>query len=379
MHHLQQQLQLAQQEHRNLQARLEASKQAAAAREAEAAAAAAAEQAAKRAAAELKKQKQAAAAAAAVAGAQPHRSCPGVQLPQQSPQQFLQQQPVQLMQQAPVHAVQQYAGQQMHHQQPVQHLQPLTRQAEARLEMQGQQMLSRAANAQRSQSPVHSAVPTAAPNAFAGLSSSGMSFSPGCYSMQSPDYAACVLDMQQHVHTLKGSLARHRHHHRGHSPSHGRRDAKASDRLHTDDHNQEFSPARHNRSHAERVDRLHMVDHDAEVSPARHRRCRAERADRVHTDSRDKEAPPVRHSHAKRHDMRHTDRRGEEVSSVRDKHSHAALQELFDSDGRSEAESELEASSTGRDSSDSSSDRCIMTKLVLRHRASACVCLSLCA
>lgn len=209
---LQQQLQLAQQEHCNLQARLEASKQAAAARKAEAAAAATAEKAALAAAAEAKKQRQAAAAAAAVAGAQPRRSCPGFQ-----PLQLPQQQPVQLHQQ------------QMPQQQPVQQ-----QQLQILQEIEGQHLLSQAATGRRNGSPVPFTSPATAQQ-FVGPSTSGMSFSPGSYQAMPAGYAACVQDMQQHIHTLKGSMARHKHQKR-HRQGHGKKHVDRTDRLQTDRH-----------------------------------------------------------------------------------------------------------------------------------------------
>ena len=79
--HLQQQLHAAEEEHRSMTTRLEASVKTATAKEAEAAAAAKAEQAALQAADRARQQS--CAAVAAATGAQPHLSCPGFQpLPQ---------------------------------------------------------------------------------------------------------------------------------------------------------------------------------------------------------------------------------------------------------------------------------------------------------
>lgn len=94
--HLQQQLHAAEEEHRSMMTRLEASAKTATAKEAEAAAAAKAEQAALQAAERARQQS--CAAVAAVTGAQPHLSCPGFQpLPQceislHSPEQQVRQQ-----------------------------------------------------------------------------------------------------------------------------------------------------------------------------------------------------------------------------------------------------------------------------------------------
>ena len=222
---LQQQLQLAQQEHCNLQARLEASKQAAAAREAEAAAAAAAaaaaEQAAKRAAAEAKKQRLASAASAALAGAQPQRSCPGFQ-PLQLPQQL---QPVQ-------------------QQQPLHQQQLLQQQQQVVQEREGQQALDK--ETRGSGSPLSPPFPVA-PQRFAGPGASGTLVSPGYYSLPSPSYAACVQDMQQQVHALKGSLDRQtdRHkHQRQHRTGRNSKHAARSSRLHTHTQDDGASPVR---------------------------------------------------------------------------------------------------------------------------------------
>lgn len=283
---LQQQLQLAQQEHRNLQARLEASKQAAAAREAEAAAAAAAaataEQAAKRAAAEAKKQRLAAAASAALAGAQPQRSCPGFQ-PLQLPQQL---QPVQ--QQQPLHQQQQKL---LHQQQQQQQL--LQQDQQVMHEREGQQALDRATRRPGSPLSPPFSVP---PQRFAGPGASGALVSPGYYSLPSPSYAACVQDMQQQVHALKGSLDRQ-----------------------TDRH-------KHQRQH--RTDRN-----------SKH----AARSRRLYTHNQDDGASPVR-----------------------PKHHRAVLEDLFDAEAHSGAESEHEASDSGGECSSSSSDRCCCTAVFCR-------------
>ena len=173
MQHLQQQLHTAEEEHRSLQARLEASTQAAAAKEAEAAAAAKAEQAALQAAAEAKQQRQLSAAAAAAAGAQPHLSCPGFQ-PLALPHQ--QQQPLQLYEQ------------------------------QVRQELEGQRLLNTAtadAAAQRHE--------------WAGPSSSGHTAYRTCLSPMrnaSSSYAERMHDMQDHITALNRSLSADRKHSR---------------------------------------------------------------------------------------------------------------------------------------------------------------------
>lgn len=194
---LQQQLQLAQQEHGTLQARLKASKQAQAAKEAEAAAAAkaaaAAEEAAKTAAAKAK----ACASAAAVAGAQPQFSSPGFQqLPEQQAMQLL------------------------HHP------------ADIMQELQGQRLLGAAAQAGRPASPPRPV--TAQPTSSQGTSRRCFAASPNMTA--SASYAACVQDMQDHIRALKGSLARHKTHRRHHYPNRRVSDRRAA--LQTQDRSQ---------------------------------------------------------------------------------------------------------------------------------------------
>lgn len=188
MQHLQQQLQAAEEEHRSMQERLQASIQAAAAKEAAAAAAAEAEKAAVQAAAQAKQQQQSSAAAAAVAGAQPWLSCPGFQplaLPQQQPVQLLEQQVWQ--------------------------------------EFQGQRLLNTAA-----------AQPSAAVQRFSCIDpTSGSTASHsrvGPLHDDSPSYASRIQAMQNHINALTRSLADSR---RGSSPQ--RRHAQRSGKhAHTD-------------------------------------------------------------------------------------------------------------------------------------------------
>jgi len=169
---LQQQLKAAEEEHRGMQARLEASIQAAAAKEAEAGAAAKAEQAAVQAAAQAKQQQQSSAAAAAVAGAQPQLSCPGFQ-------------PLALPQQQPVQLPEQQVWQ----------------------EFEGQRLLNTAAAAAAAQ-------PSAAMQRFGWTDvSTGLSASRTCLSPirdESPTYASRIRDMQDHIHALNRSLADNR-------------------------------------------------------------------------------------------------------------------------------------------------------------------------
>ncbi len=165
---LQQQLKAAEEEHCGMQARLEASIQAAAAKEAEAAAAAKAEQAAVQAAAQAKQQQQSSAAAAAVAGAQPQLSCPGFQ-----PLALPQQQHVQLPEQ------------------------------QVWREFEGQRLLNSAA-----------AQPSAAMQRFGWTDvGTALSASRTCLSPirdESPTYASRIRDMQDHIHALNRSLADNR-------------------------------------------------------------------------------------------------------------------------------------------------------------------------
>ena len=169
---LQQQLKAAEEEHRGMQARLEASIQAAAAKEAEAAAAAKAEQAAVQAAAQAKQQQQASSAAAAVAGAQPQLSSPGFQ-------------PLALPQQQPVQLPEQQVWQ----------------------EFEGQRSLNTAAAAAAAQ-------PSAAMQRFGWTDvGTGFSASRTCLSPirdESPTYASRIRDMQDHIHALNRSSADNR-------------------------------------------------------------------------------------------------------------------------------------------------------------------------
>ncbi len=164
-----QQLKAAEEEHRGMQARLEASIQAAAAKEAEAAAAAKAEQAAVQAAAQAKQQQQASSAAAAVAGAQPQLSSPGFQ-------------PLALPQQQPVQLPEQQVWQ----------------------EFEGQRLLNTAAAAAAAQ-------PSAAMQRFGWTDvGTGLSASRTCLSPirdESPTYASRIRDMQDHINVLNRSLA----------------------------------------------------------------------------------------------------------------------------------------------------------------------------
>lgn len=189
---LQQQLHAAEEEHRNMQSRLEVSVKAAAVKEAEAAAAAKAEQAALKAAACATQQSQAAVAAAT--GAQPHMSCPGFQpLPQQ------QQQPLQLSAQ------------------------------QVRQEFEGQQLLNTAAAAAQSSDHQHGWLQN-----YEGRTSSRIAFGPprDC----SPTYAARMRDMQDHIDALTRSLSQNRRNspkrqrgHKGHKHS-------SRDKLQADQH-----------------------------------------------------------------------------------------------------------------------------------------------
>lgn len=166
---LQQQLKAAEEEHHGMQARLEASIQAAAAKEADAAAAAKAEQAAVQAAAQAKQQQLSSAAAAAVAGAQPQLSSPGFQ-------------PLALPQQQPVQLPEQQVWQ----------------------EFEGQRLLNTAAAAAAAQ-------PSAAMQRFGWTAvGTGLSASRTCLSPmrdESPTYASRIRDMQDHVNALNRSLA----------------------------------------------------------------------------------------------------------------------------------------------------------------------------
>ena len=169
---VQQQLKAAEEEHRGMQARLEASIQAAAAKEAEAAAAAKAEQAAVQAAAQAKQQQQSSAAAAAVAGAQPQLSSPGFQ-----PLALPQQQPVQLPEQQVWH------------------------------EFEGQRLLNTAAAAVAAQ-PSAAMQRVVWTDVGTGLSASRTCLSP--IRDESSTYASRIHDMQDHINALNRSLAENR-------------------------------------------------------------------------------------------------------------------------------------------------------------------------